>query len=282
VVQKKTTCPFMGAAVATKALPVRNSADKPLGNIEDVVKLGNTGQGSDLGNLLKVFAEGNHAFMPGMSGKLDLPVPSGTLSLDLPGSQGSHPGHSGILQGDPKATNSGRFSDQDFDRLMSFAKDGLIKRSDIGKFIAGNVAADPNSHAPGLKTGVLLAKDFGALTGQVATVLADKAAGKSNPAEERQVYEKLTKVLGQDNLIGSSGEYGLMAAFLANSPNTKQVGSGLNKEPAYSAAEIKLMFKDKQFPPGWETWKKTSTDWAASTAAIALSAEKETLAQKLR
>lgn len=278
VVQKKTTCPFIGAGVATGKLPVRNSAEKPLANIDDVVKLGNTGKGSDLGDLLKVFAEGNHAFMPGMSGNLDLRVPNGTLSLDLPGSQGSHAGHSGILQGDPTQPNSGRFSDKDFDRLMSFAKDGYIKRSDIGKFIAGNVAGDPNSHAPGLKTAGLLAKDLGALSAQLASVLKDKAAGKANPTEERKIYEKLTKLLGEDNLIGSAGEFGLMAAFLANSPNTKQIGS----EPAYSAAELKLMFKDKQFPPGWETWKKSSADWAVSTTAIAFAAEKETLAQKHR
>ena len=79
----------------------------------------------------------------GMSGKLDKPVPAGNFSLDFPGSQGSHAGHSGILQGDPKATNSGRFSEADFDRLMSMSKNGYLKRSDIGKFIAGNVAADP-------------------------------------------------------------------------------------------------------------------------------------------
>ena len=281
VVQKKTTCPFIGTGVATGALPVRNSADKPLGSIDDIVKLGNTGKGSDLGNLLKLFAEGNHAFMPGMSGKLDLPVPAGTLSLDFPGSQGSHAGHSGILEGAPKTPNSGRFSDKDFDRLMSFAKDGHISRSDLGRFIAGNVAADPNAKAPSLKTALSLAKDVGSLAGQVASSLKDKATGKSNPEADRKVYEKLTKTLGEDNLIGSAGEYGLMAAFLANSPKTTQVRHGLGKEPAYSVDDLKAMFKDKQFPVGWETWKKPSAAWAVSTGAIALAAEKETLARKL-
>ncbi len=271
LVKKKGTCPFMGAAVASKNLPVRNSADKPLANINDVAALGNTGKGSDLGELLKLFAEGNHAFMPGMTpGKLDKPVPEGTMSLDLPGSQGSHPGHSGILQGDPKATDSGRFSDADFSRLMSYAKDGVIKRSDIGKFIAGNVAADPNAKAPSLKTAALLAKDVGQLAGQVATTIKNKATGQSNPTEDRKVFTKLTKVLGEENLVGSAGEFGLMAAFLANSPKTKQVGG----EPAYSVDDLTKMFKDKQFPEGWETWKKTTADWAVNTGAIALSAEK--------
>ncbi len=278
VVEKKATCPFIATGVATGALPVRNNAEKPLASIDDVVKLGNTGKGSDLGDLLKVFAEGNHGFMPGMSGQLNLPVPSGTLSLDFPGSQGSHAGHSGVLQGDPKQQNSGRFSEKDFARLLSFAKDGHISRSDLGKFIAGNVLADQNANKPGLKTAALLAKDFGALAGQVATALKNKG----DPAEQRKVYQKLTKALGEDNLIGSAGEFGLMAAFLANSPNTTQVRHGLGSEPAYSVAELTMMFKDKKFPPGWENWKKTSADWAVSTAALAASAEKEVLARKLR
>jgi hypothetical protein len=281
VVQKKATCPFIATSVNTGALPMRNDAEKPLASIDDVVKLGNTGKGSDLGNLLKLFATGNHAMMPGMSGKMDLPVPQGTFSLDFPGSQGSHAGHSGILQGDPTKQNSGRFSDADFDRLKSFAKDGHISRSDLGKFIAGNVMKDPNAHKPGLKTGVLLAKDLGSLTAQVATMLKDKAQGKSDPVEERKVTQKLTKVLGEDNLIGSAGEFGLLTAFLANSPNTTQVG-GLNKEPAYSVSELEMMFKQKQFPPGWENWKKSTSDWAINTSALALAAEKEVLKSNFR
>jgi hypothetical protein len=275
VVKKKATCPFIGAAVATGDLPVRNNAEKPLASIDDVAKLGNTGKGSNLGELLKVFAEGNHGFMPGMSGKLDLPVPKGTLSLDFPGSQGSHAGHSGILQGDPTATNSGRFSSADFDALMKYAKNGYVSRSDIGKFIAANVAKDPNAHAPGLKTAGLLIKDLGALAAQLAT--------SNNPTEDRAVYQKLTKLLGEDNLIGSAGEFGLMSAFLANSPKTKEVKSGLiGHEPAYSVEDLTAMFKDKEFPEGWETWKKTSHDWVKNTTALAIAAEKETLRNKLR
>ena len=261
LVKKKGTCPFMGTAVQSGQLPVRNSADKPLANINDIAALGNTGKGSDLGELLKLFAEGNHAFMPGMTpGKLDKPVPDGTLSLDFPGSQGSHPGHSGILEGDPKATDSGRFSDADFDRLMKYAQNGVIKRSDLGKFIAGNVAADPNAHAPSLKTAVSLAKDVGALAGQVVETLKNKANGTGNPTEDRKVFTKLTKVLGEENIVGSAGEFGLMAAFLANSPKTKQVGG----EPAYSVQDLTAMFKDKKFPEGWDTWKKTSADCSAT------------------
>src|SRR5262245_37283673 len=96
VVEKKATCPFIGSAIAQGKLAVRNDAQDPLASIEDVRKLGNTG-GGDLGDVLARFASGNHALMRGNSGKLDKRVPSGLFSLEFPGSQGSHPGHSGIL-----------------------------------------------------------------------------------------------------------------------------------------------------------------------------------------
>jgi len=273
VVQKKATCPFIGTAVNTGALPVRNDADKPLANIDDVVRLGNTGKDSDLGEVLELFARGNHAYMAGPSGKLDVPVPLGTFSLDFPGSQGSHAGHSGILQGDPTKLSSGRFSAKDFDRLVASSRDGYLTRSDIGKFIGGNIAADPKAKAPGFKTGVALAKDFGKLLGELGEGLADKARGKADPVQQRQVYQKLTKLLGEDNLVGSAGEFGLLTALLANSPNTKQVRG----EPAYSVAELRLLFVDKQFPRGWETWTKSAGDWVKDTAALTLSAEKQYL-----
>jgi len=272
VVQKKATCPFIGSAVQGGQLPVRNDASKPLASIDDVVKLGNTGPGSNLGEVLKLFAQGNHAFMAGGKdgGKLDTPVPLGTFSLDFPGSQGSHAGHSGILQGDPTKPNSGRLSPQDFDRLMKFAKNGVVTRSDMGRFIAENVRADPNAKAPGLKTGAVLAKDFVKVVEEAGKSIADRAQGKANPEQDRRVLEKLTKVLGDDNLIGSSGEFGLMATFLQNSPKTKQV----NGEPAYSVDDLKAMFVEKRLPEGWESWKKTAGDWVVNTSALALAAEK--------
>jgi len=101
VVERKATCPFIASAVSQGYLAVRNDAQNPLASIEDVRTLGNTGAG-DLGDLLVFFASGNHAFMRGNSGKLDVRAPGGLFSLEFPGSQGSHPGHSGILQGNPK------------------------------------------------------------------------------------------------------------------------------------------------------------------------------------
>lgn len=270
VVQKKATCPFIASAVNSKDLPVLNNADKPLASIDDVAKLGNTGPGSNLGEVLRLFAQGNHARLPGADGKMTTPVPLGTFSLDFPGSQGSHAGHSGILQGDPTKLNTGRLSQKDFDRLAAYAKDGVVRRSDIGRFIAENVAADPNAKAPGFRTGVALAKEAGKLLGELGTHLKNKAHGHADPQQERVVFERLTKVLGEDNLIGSAGEFGLLTTFLEHSPHTREVKG----EPAYSLAELKMMFVDKQLPPGWENWTKTAHDWIANTTALTIAAEK--------
>jgi hypothetical protein len=274
VVKKKATCPFIGTAVMTGNLPVRTNAQNPTASIDDVVKLGNLG-GGDLGNVLKIFAEGNHAFGRSPSGKLDQPLPEGQFSLEFPGSQGSHPGHSGILQGNPLMLGSGRFSDEDFARLTSRAKNGYVKRSDIGKFIAENLRKDPNSKVFGTHVAGLLAKDLGKFVGSTGPALLDKLEKKDTGAN-RKVYEALTKTLGEDNLIGSAGEFGLLMAFFANKPGAQKVDG----EPAISVADLTSMFKDKQFPPGWETWKKTSTDWVKNTTALLIDAGKEYLKDK--
>ncbi|HEY5808738.1 MAG TPA: hypothetical protein VIT67_12250 [Povalibacter sp.] len=279
---RKVTCPFLGPSVASDALAVLNSQAQPLASIADVVALGNSGDNSDLGDLLKVFCEGNHAFMPGPQGLLDQPVPAGLFSLDLPGSQGSHFGHSGILQGDPNAIGSGRFSDVDFERLAQFAVDGAIRRSDLGKFIAANIKRDPAAHAPGLKTAMFLSKDLLLLAGQAVAVLADKVTDSNDPVDRRKLFTRLTQLLGEDHLLGSSGEFGLLAAFLTNSPRTRQVDATLGTEPAYAMADISLMFKDRRLPDGWQSWTKKARDWVVHTGAIAVAAEKELLLNKVQ
>jgi hypothetical protein len=271
IVKAKATCPFIGTAVATGDLPVRTNAQNPTASIDDVVKLGNLG-GGDLGNVLKVFAEGNHAFVKGPSGKLDQPAAPGLFSLEFPGSQGSHPGHSGILQGDPTKLGSGRFSQEDFDRLISRAKNGYVKRSDIGKFIAENLRKDPNSKVAGLKVAGLLARDLGHFVGSVGSALLDKLEKRVTGAA-RKAYEALTKTLGEDNLIGSCGEFGLLMAFFANNPGAQKVDG----EPAISVADLTSMFKDKKFPEGCQTWKKTRADWVKNTTALLLEAGREYL-----
>ena len=277
LVEKKATCPFIGSAVAQGKLPVRNDAKDPLASIEDVRRLGNTG-GGDLGELLVRFASGNHALMRSDSGKLDKSVPSGLFSLEFPGSQGSHPGHSGILQGDPEIPGSGRLSERDFARLTSRAKDGWIKRSDVGRFIAENLLKDPKSKVFGKNTAALLASDLFEFVETTGSALMSKLFGSDEDARtiHRDIEEKLTKLLGEDNLVGSAGEFGLLFAFLANKPGAKEVGG----EPAVAVQELKAMFVDKRLPDGWETWKKSRLDWVRNTTALVISAGKEYQALK--
>lgn len=267
VVQKKATCPFIGAAVNQGDLPVRHDAKNPLAAIEDVRELGNTG-GGHLGEVLVLFANGNHGLMRGDSGKLDHPVSEGLFSLEFPGSQGSHFGHSGILQGDPHVLDSGRLNEENFAKLVSRAKDGLIKRSDVGRFIAENVFRDPNSNVLEGDT----AKDFGRdFVELIKSLTAAAVSIFDDDASHRDVQQKFTKLTGKDNLVASAGEFGLLFAFLANKPGADEVDG----EPAVAVEDLKLMFVDKRLPAGWESWKKSRLDWVKSTKALFDSAREE-------
>jgi hypothetical protein len=275
IVEKKATCPFLGTAVATGQLPVRNDATNPLASIEDVRLLGNTGDG-DLGGLLALFAAGNHAFMRGQTSRLDQPAPDGLFSLELPGSLGSHPGHSGILQGDPETLDSGRLNQSAFARLASRAKDGLLKRSDVGRFIAENLHRDPKAKVFGLRVVGLLARDLGHFVASVGPDLLTRLgrSDEGGSAAHRDLEQKLTKISGEDNLVGSAGEFGLLFAFFANKPGAREVDG----EPAVYLEDLRLMFLDKRFPNGWKSWRKTRLDWVINTTSLMVSAGKEYLA----
>jgi len=271
VVERKATCPFIGSAVAQGSLAVRNDARRPLASIEDVRRLGNTG-GGDLGDLLVLFASGNHAFMPGDSGRLDQPVPSGLFSLDFPGSQGSHPGHSGILQGDPAVPGSGRFDAAAFARLAGRAKGGWISREEVGRFIGENLAGDRASKVFGTRTVRLLASDLVEFVETAGSALLRRLFGSGDEAREthRDMEEKLTKLLGEDNLVGSAGEFGLLFAFLAHRPGAKEVEG----DPAVAVEDLETMFVEKRLPDGWDTWKKARLDWVTNTTALLVAAGK--------
>lgn len=277
LVERKATCPFIGSAIAQGKLPVRNNIKNPLATIEDVRRLGNSG-GGDLGDLLVLFASGNHAFMKGDSGRLDKAILSGLFSLEFPGSQGSHPGHSGILQGDPERPGSGRWSEVDFARLTSRARNGWIKRSDVGRFIAENLLKDQKSKVFGTHTVTLLASDLVQFVETAGLALVSKLFGSDEAAKKtyRETEEKFTKLAGEDNLVGSAGEFGLLFAFLANKPGTKEVEG----EPAVAVEDLKAMFIDKHLPDGWDTWKKARIDWVKHTTHLLLSAGKEYRALK--
>ncbi|HKG15283.1 MAG TPA: hypothetical protein VKB12_18305 [Pyrinomonadaceae bacterium] len=272
VVERKAACPFIGSAVAEGHLPVLNSARDPLASVEKVRNLGNKG-GGNLGEVLMLFANGNHLFMRGDSGRLDRRVPEGLFSLDFPGSQGSHPGHSGILEDEPKMLDSGRLSEADFARLTSLAKDGWIKRSDVGRFIARNVHEDENARVLDKSTALLLASDFGEVLKTGFRALLGRLFGsrKDSGATHRDVQQKFAKLTGDDNIVGSAGEFGLLFAFLANRPGAREIDG----KPAVSVQDLKEMFIDKHLPDGWENWKKTRLDWIKNTNGLIESAREE-------
>jgi len=262
LVEKKVTCPFLGSAVATGKLKVLNGPGDPLASIQEVVDLGNEG-GGDLGKVLRLFARGNHGMRRGTSGKLDRPVDPGLFSLELPGSQGSHPGHSGILQGDPKQLESGRFSPEDFGRLLAFEHGGFIRRSDFARFIADNFNRDPSSQFLPIATWAREVIDLAKAAFQLL-------ANRNQDEAVDEILQSFTKILGANHLLGSAGEFGLLLAFLHNSPRTR-----LDKDPAFSMEDITAMFKDKVLPDQPKPWKKFALDWIHHTLRLALGAVAE-------
>jgi hypothetical protein len=269
IAEKKVTCPFMGPVVRSGALKVHNSVERPLAAVDDIVGLGDSG-GGDLGrNVLKLFAVGNHSSMPDASGQFSIPTPKDKMSLDLAGSKGAHPGHSGILLGDPTALDAGRFSASDFERLAKHADaNGRISKQAIGAFIAENLTLDRKSHVLPLDAlRADLASLFGEIGERIGGLFAGVFGGRQTEQEEVELREQLTKLAGEDNLIGSSGEFGLLFAFLAHRPEPEGQG-----DQGIRLADVEQMFVHHRLPDGWETWPKKASDWAHATAAIAAAA----------
>lgn len=166
--------------------------------------------------------------------------------------------------------DSGRLSLADFQRLASLAVDGFIKRSDVGKFIAENLHRDSRSKVFGISVAGLLARDLEQFVASAGPSLLERLHESHDETLHRELDEKLTSLTGEDNLVGSSGEYGLLFAFFANKPGAKKVDG----EPALSLEDIESMFVHKRLPEGWETWRKTRADWITNTIALIVSAGK--------
>jgi hypothetical protein len=77
--------------------------------------------------------------------------------------------------------------------------------------------------------------------------------------------------LGENNLVGSAGEFRLLFAFLAHCHDTKEIDG----EPALFVGNVETMFVHKLLPKGWETWKKSRADWVVHTIWLLLSADTE-------
>jgi hypothetical protein len=182
------------------------------------------------------------------------------------------------LQGDPGMPGSGRFSSTDFQRLLSRAEGGFITRTSVASFIAENLVRDPGSKVFGRNVIGLLARDLLDFVSTVGPAFLRRLRGtpEQSAAAHRELLEKFTKVLGEDNLVGSAGEWGLLFAFLVNKPGAPHI----DDEPAIAVADLHSMFVEMKFPDGWETWKKSRLDWVTNTTALTVSAGREYLRLK--
>jgi hypothetical protein len=259
IAERMATCPFVGTAVATGQLSVFNSPENPLAEIDKIAQLGNLG-GGDLGTrVLKLFARGNHSRWLVPAERAGSLVPSGMFSLQFGGSQGAHAGHSGILLGNPDEVGQGRLDQVQFERLTRYAdSDGHLSIDSVGDFIAENLKLkqDPK---PRLLPAWKVIKDAVQLFKKLIASL------RGDESKTTEVFEKLTKLLGEDHLVASAGEWGLLFAFLKNSPNSDEDGD-------IALSDIEMMFVHKRFPDGWETWKKTANSWIKATLLLTIDA----------
>jgi hypothetical protein len=258
IARRRVACPFVGPAVRRGELAVRNDAERPLAAIGDVVALGDRG-GGDLGRrVLRIFATGNHRRLPGAPGAVAETTPPDMMSLDFAGSQGAHPGHSGIMLGDPARVGTGRFSPEDFDRLVRHADaEGRLDEEAVGRFIAENIARDPEARVFPVRR--LVGDLFGVADEVVDSVVA-RLLRRRTPQDEAELLERLTRLTGADHLMASAGEWGLLFAFFANRPGSR---------PGLDLADLRSMMEDLRLPDGWSAWPKHATDWVRATTRIA-------------
>lgn len=275
VATKMAVCPFIGSKTATD-LPIYGSKDNPLAKVADVIK--SAGPGSLGEAVLRIFAEGNHSKMLGPSGKLDKSCPEGFMSLHLLGSQGSGPGRQKILHGDdPTEIGAGHLRPENFERLKSFANaDGTIGTEGLGKAIGRRMFEerdDPHVKVWGAKVFGLLGIDFAKAFSAAGPALFEEAIGTpalGGPAEV-EFLQKLTKFSGDNTLVASSGEWGLIGAFFENAPGVKQADGTLKIPVKY----LEAMFLKKELPAGADDWEKNGSGWAQATTRILLAAAKE-------
>ena len=160
-------------------------------------------------------------------------------------------------------------SQAEFAQLASRAKDGLIKRSDVGSFIAENLLNDPKS----IHTTALLANDLLAFVETIAPAWMKRplGSGEDTSTAHRELEEKYTKLLGEGNLVGSAGEFGLLFALLANRPDAKE----LDGEPTVPLRDVEAMFLEKRLPDGWRHGRNPGWTWLKNTTGLLISAGKK-------
>jgi hypothetical protein len=269
IMVKGTTCPFTRAALKAKKFLVGGTVAQPLGRQSDIVALGDLGDGSDLGSVvLATFMSINHNALVGPGGATLKEVPAGTFSIWYPGSSGAHPGHSGILMGDPSNVASGGYNEAKLNDLVDNYSEliggkRVISMASIGRYIAKNVVNDPNSRfaAAFLSPNVVLD-----VIRQVGTLFLRRTyvwlRSDTSTAVKTYVQDVLHLVITLDDIGNSAGEYSLLFTRFGD-------GEDADGYPTVSTDAVVKLFRDGDFPDGWEKRKATAKDWAINTAVIA-------------
>lgn len=307
MVSKKVTCPFVGTALAMKKLAVYGTLADPFAVIAGgagspafaPAKAGSAvaaGGAGDLAQGFRIVARGNHS----TSGS-GTRAPEGMFSLDFPNSQGAHAAHSFILMGNPRKRDTGRLNEKNLGRLIGEKSAGghaerlgdklVVRRSELGQFVARNVACDPNAvsiaRTPfGFVS--LLGGDIADFTRSAGRLAIAKLSGNPSEAEKTKLLEDMLAIAVRNNLVGASGELGLLMTALEGSPNAVTLPDG---ERALAASDIEAMFAGKKvdgrydpltrtLPPNWDTTPKTLTQFLLNTLEILRIAGLENLADR--
>lgn len=280
LVGKKATCPFVGTALALKKLVVYGTVENPFASIAtglgNALAVGNAG-GGDLGEGFKIVARANHHLSP--AGE---EAPNGMFSLSFPASKGAHAAHSFVLMGDPKSPSSGRLNADNLERLVGEKSAGghaelapngtlVVRRSELGRFVARNVACDPNAVTASTKPfalATMLGKDIIDFNRRAFEVVTLKLEERDNSAAVTKLLEDMVQIAVSNNLVGSVGELGLLMTFLGPSPDSVVMSDG---EPALAVRDITGIYAGekrdgnydpltRRFPRNWETSPKTIVD----------------------
>ena len=116
-----------------------------------------------------------------------------------------------------------------------------------------------------------IAVDLFGVAEEVVESLLARLRGRRTEADQAELLEQLTNLAGEDNLVGSAGEFGLLFAFFANR-------EGETEEATVAVEDVRAMMQDLRLPDGWDTWPKQARDWVHATARITVHATRARLA----
>jgi hypothetical protein len=287
IVSKKSTCPFVGTAIALKKLVLYGTFENPFASISsgdgNAVSIGNIGRG-DLGEGFRIVARANHHANPD-----GLEAPNGLFSLSFPASVGAHAAHSFILMGDPRSPKSGRLNEKNLDRLVAPKDQGghaetapngtlVVRRSELGQMVAQDIACDPNAVTASSKPfalATMMGRDLVDFNARAFDILRLKLEQRDSSVEVSKLMQDMVQIAVSNNIVGSAAEFGLLTTFLAPSRETVM----LDGEPALSVHDIVGIYagdkKDgkydpltRRFPANWETTPKTILDLVKHTLVI--------------